>query len=580
MFRGFRWQLLAFVLALAIFTVAALFRFNRESQPAPLPAATPPPLIQPTATQAARHEINPADHELATASSTIYREGIVGSVQRLNPLFAHLNPPDRDISALIFEGLIAFNDYGEAIPRLAAELVISSDGLDYVVRLRDDVIWQDGLPFGMDDLLYTVALMTEPGYAEISPAGAFWQSVEAQKLGENLIRFRLAQPNSSFPALLTFGILPEHALRGASLDQLARHPFNLSPIGTGPYQLVRLETDDGQGVASLRLALSPNFRQRPDAQMGYSLADLRFQFYADSDSLMQAYAQGELEAISGFAPLAGMEPPPDSQIYRQVDSRLGVLIFNWRNPPLEERRVRQALSLALDVPTLAQAHFGSAATYADSPFVPGSAPYLPDEFWTSHDLERAISLMNSADDLNANEDSDASENADTSANGYSLVVEDKSPLPDLARDIASGWQRLGLDFEVEPLDAASLEDRLASGSFDAAIVMQSIGGGADLFRFWHPAQAGVGSNFGAAANNQLAEILETARGEIYGTRRALLYQELQTIFAEQAIAIPLFYPVFTYVARERFEGIRLGYLTSAADRFRGIQDWRPAAIAS
>ena len=124
-----------------------------------------------------------------------------------------------------------------------------------------------------------------------------------------------------------------------------------------------------------------------------------------------------------------------------------------------------------------------------------------------------------------------------------------------------------------------MSNRLETGDFDAAIVTQRIGADRDLFRFWHPAQQGGGENYGGASHNEMAELIEIARGEIYAGRRALLHQQIQAVFAEQALAIPLYYPLLTYVARDGIEGIRLGFLASPADRFRGIQHWRPATMA-
>ena len=92
-------------------------------------------------------------------------------MRRVNPLFAHLNPVDRDISSLIFEGLFAANEYGEIVPRLAERLVISSDGIEYVVKLREDIRWQNDVPFNADDVIYTMSLLSEPDYARISPIG-------------------------------------------------------------------------------------------------------------------------------------------------------------------------------------------------------------------------------------------------------------------------------------------------------------------------------------------------------------------------------------------------------------------------
>ena len=52
------------------------------------------------------------------------------------------------------------------------------------------------------------------------------------------------------------------------------------------------------------------------------------------------------------------------------------------------------------------------------------------------------------------------------------------------------------------------------------------------------------------------------------------YRQLQEAFAEQVIAIPLYYPLYTYVLRDTIEGVQLGYVATPADRFRGIREWR------
>ena len=590
MLRGFRWQLIVLLLALAVCAAAAVFRISRQSMPTA--TATDSPRI---VTTMARESPAPADTaspssngpvSLETDSDSVsavrsFREGLVGNVQRINPLFAHLNPPDRDISSLIFEGLYSINDYGEAEPRLAAEVVISSDGLEYVVRLRDDVEWQDGVPFSADDVLYTLSLLSSPAYSEVSSSAAFWQTVETQKLSADLVRFRLVQPFSSFPVLLTVGLLPEHALRGSSLRDLASHPFNLSPIGTGPYQLAAMHADDQSSINTVHLQRAPTHRQRPEAQVGFLYRDLVFKLYASSTDAVNAYAKGEIDALASERPAEQLLASPQSRHFRQALAQLGILIFNWQDKPFQERRVRQALALSLDLPQLAQIHLGSAAVFADSPYILGSSAYRPSSFWGIHDLERASALLEAADIAPSLSDAgpaDADE-AQEPGSSYNLLVSESVPLPALAEAIAAQWRQLGFEFTAEWVDAATFNSRLETGDFDAAIVAQPIGADRDLFRFWHPAQYGSGSNYGAAAQNEMAELIEIARGEIYAGRRALLYRQLQEVFAEQALAIPLYYPLLTYVARDSIEGIKLGFLTSPADRFRGLQGWRPATLA-
>lgn len=578
MFRGLRWQLIALLLAIAAFAAAAVFRISRQPMP-PSTATAPPRTLAAVASDSPTPlltAVPAADNRqpFTSVAASTFSEGLTGSVQRLNPLFAHLNPPDRDLANLIFEGLFAVNDYGEVVPRLAQELVISNDGLEYVVRLRDDVKWQDGTPLSAADIVYTLSLLSADDYADFSDTAAFWRTVETQKLSADLVRFRLAQPFSSFPLLLTIGILPEHALRGTTVRALASHPFNLTPIGTGPYQLAALRADTDGRINAAHLQRSPTHLERPEAQFGYLFRDLVFHLYTSEYEAIAAYESGAIDAIALDDPPASLLSLPQSQHFRQAQSQLGVLIFNWNDRPFEERRARQALALSLDSHRLTQSHFGSAAIHADSPYILGSSVYQPSSFWHAYNPEQARMLLASAELASAAEDVDAEEIADGPAS-FRLLVENSARLRGLAEGIASQWRVFGFDFEVDAVDAFTLGKRLESGDFDAAIISQHIGANRDLFRFWRPAQSG---NYGAASQNEISELIEIARAEIHAGRRALIHRQLQEVFAEQAMAIPLYYPLLTYIVRDRIEGLNLGFLSSPADRFRGIQRWRPTTL--
>ena len=174
------------------------------------------------------------------------------------------------------------------------------------------------------------------------------------------------------------------------------------------------------------------------------------------------------------------------------------------------------------------------------------------------------------------------ESADTDTDGarFSLLIEDRSPLRNLANDIAAQWRQLGFQVQIDGVGADDLTNRLSTGRFQAAIVELPTGGDFDLYRYWHPAQFGNGRNYGAASDHDVAELIEKARREIYPNRRAAIYQQLQDSFAEGAVALPLYYPLYTFVLSEQIEGIQLGYLASPADRYRGIGDWRITAPAS
>ncbi len=464
------------------------------------------------------------------------------------------------------------------MPDLAKNWVVSSDYLEYVVTLRDDVLWQDGLPFTADDVLFTMQSLSAPDFPGSPALGAFWQTVETEKLGPHLVRFRLTQPLSSFPAKLRIGILPAHALQGTPAAQLASHPFNLSPIGTGPYQLEALRSGGG-GIQQIDLRVAPVYRQRPEGQAGYAIDRLSFMVYPTFGDAVSALSAGELDGLATTnqrQALLNTINPAQFEIHSALDASVGMLIFNWQRdetPYFREQRVRVALASGLDRASVVERWLRSRAVPANSPLWPGNWAYESDLTWPSSDLTTARFLLDTANLGNASSDEDATESPYLLS--FSILMPDDPALVSLGQDIAAQWSQLNLDVTVESVDQETYQSRLDSGDFDAALVELSLGGSADpdLYGFWHQGQYPDGENYGGVDDSDISELLERARRDPSGINRKELYEQFQKDFVERAIAIPLYYPLFTYVTTAQVKGVQLGFIAAPADRFLTLQDW-------
>ena len=382
MFRGFRWQLLALIAAVALFVVSFIATQQSDDTPDIIATSTPAIMIEPTqAPVPTPTQANTIAVSFNTSTTSqvdeipTYREALVGTVQRLNPLFASLNPVDADISSLIFEGLTRIDEYGEVIPALAKDWVVSFDGLEYVVTLRDDVLWQDGVPFTATDVEYTISLLGDPEFPGDPELGAFWRTVEVEPINDHLVRFRVAQQLGSFMEALRIGILPYHALQGTNAAQLASHPFNLSPIGTGPYQLESIRSSGG-AIQQVDLRVAPTFRQRPESQTGYALERVSFHLFETFDTAYQALQNGDVDGYAAqnrnerqsLINLTGTITPNTT-----FAPSVGFIIFNWVDedlPIFREQRVRQALAVGLNRDSVIDRHLLNVAVTADSALLP------------------------------------------------------------------------------------------------------------------------------------------------------------------------------------------------------------------
>lgn len=612
--RSFRWQLLA-LLASALVFVAVLFTRPRDDAQTPSQAQVSPSPAQ-IALTSATATITPEIEILPTAETGVvepvqvgqagdgvvtYQEALIGRVQRLNPLFASLNPVDADITALIFEGLTKINAYGEAVPALAKRWDISADGLEYVIMLRDDVFWQDGIPFNADDVIFTMSLLRSRNFPDPT-LRAFWRTIETEKLSDTLVRFRLAQPLGGFPDALRIGILPYHALQGTSAAQLGAHPFNLSPIGTGPYQLEALRPDADGIIRTVELRVSPVYRQRPEGQNGYALDRVKFRLYDDFNAALQALQNGE---VDGLAARNRRERPAllseanagRINLRNGIEPTVGFVIYNWRDnnfPVFREERVRLALDVGLNRASLVDRNLYRVAVLADSPLILGNWAYEPNLPWPAPDVGRARELLSTARiDLGGDDEATSDETNETaeitpepSATpipghfSFAILTLDDPELVAVAQEIASQWTFIGLTVTVEAVDLTTYRARLEAGQFQAALVELSKEGSADpdVYAFWHQGQVpGAdnpdGKNFGGANDNIVSEALEKGRREPFGLNRDAAYAEFQREFVRQSIAIPLYYPLFSYAFSPRVQNVQLGFLGAPSDRFNSIGQW-------
>jgi ABC-type transport system substrate-binding protein len=306
MWKALRWPLLALLFAI-ILLVAALYTQlandensddANETPVSILPDTTPTPTDLPPATAIPTIEIEPGE-ELPEPVPGQLTEALVGRIGKLNPLYAEFNPVDRDITSLMFEGLTTVNAYGEVVPDLAERWEVSRDGLEYIVAIRRDVSWQDGVQFASADVRYTIDVIRDANFQGNPTLTEFWKTVEVAVIDDFTMRFRLVQPLASFPEQLRLGLLPAHALQGYPVQDLDKHPINLiNPIGTGPYQLEEIYSSPNNGqIIGISLRVAPTYRQRPEGQSGYAIDRIVFLTYETLDQAIAAYVRGEVNSI-------------------------------------------------------------------------------------------------------------------------------------------------------------------------------------------------------------------------------------------------------------------------------------------
>lgn len=596
MLKGYRGALLALGLSILLLAVVLLTR------PAPvelLPTATSIALVKtnpPTPTPLATFTPAPTIPFQKLDTSTLH-EALISPdcVVKLNPLLAGYNRADRDMTSLIFEGLMTTDQHGTDVPDLAAEAPrASSDGLVYAVKLRTDVLWQDGQTFSSADVVFTLNLMQDPDFPGPADLHNFWQTVEVDAIDARTVRFKLVEPLATFPDYLRIGILPQHVLKGTPAAALRTHPFNLSPIGTGPYQFDGL-IGNGPQPTGLRLRFAAAYQQRPEGKDGFALKQIVFHCLPTFNDAIAAFQRGEVNTISQVPAesLAQIAALPLT-IYTEYRHTLGAVIYNWQRDNVNffrDIRMRQALARSVDRTAIVNKYLPGRAVAANGPILPNSWAYAAGTSCPNFDTNQpdaakiALSQVQIQPPTTPNPNATAAATVDpktspvpvvASIYRFEVLVSNDPTQAKIAEDLINSWQALGLKASLLVVDKPTFKQRLVAGNFDAALVELNLEPGADPdpYSLWRQSPAEGGLNFGGLNERRLSEEVEGARRATNGADRVQLYRDFQRLFCDRAAALILYYPVYYFGADGRIAGIQLGFMSDPSDRFRTIRDWR------
>lgn len=158
-------------------------------------------------------------------------QGSIGDASNLIPMLAS-DSASHDISGLIFNGLVKYDQDLNLIGDLAESWKVSDDGLTINFKLRQGVKWQDGIEFTADDVLFGFRTITSPN-TRTAYAGDFKEVKEAQVVDRYTFRVIYNRPFA--PGLSSWGslvVLPKHLLEGKDIHTT---PYSRKPIGIGPY---------------------------------------------------------------------------------------------------------------------------------------------------------------------------------------------------------------------------------------------------------------------------------------------------------------------------------------------------------
>jgi len=501
-------------------------------------------------------------------------EGIVGFSRFINPLLAS-SDPDRDLTVLIYSGLLRATPEGTLVPDLAESVEISDDGLSYTFVIREDATFHDGIAVTADDVLFTISRAQDPTIK--SPKRANWEGVLVEKVGERTVRFVLSQPYSPFIENTTLGILPLHIWNEVSSDQFPFSQFNVEPIGSGPYRVARIKRNDA-GLSEF-YELIP-FDNHALGKPFISLITIRF--YANEDELIAAYDKGEVEALNSIShDRIETAITKDATVVDVPLPRVFAVFFNQSEAPLfTNAQIRRALDIALDKERIVDDVLGGYGTPIYNPIPPGVITQSSPSYATlSHQqrVREARDLL-SLNDWELNEETGVLERETDdgiSRLSFALSTSNTPELKEAAQIIQESWEEIGASVELRFFDTADLSQNvIRPRRYEALLFGEIIGRELDLFAFWHSSQRNdPGLNVALYTNITVDKLLEDAREEPDREARLEMYESFEEELGSDNPAVFVYSPNFIYIIPDDVSGLELGTITTSADRFLNVHEW-------
>lgn len=459
-----------------------------------------------------------------------------------NPLMIKIEVDD-GVNFSMFDALFRITPTGEITPNLATEVPteqnggISADGLQWRIKLRDDVKWHDGQPFTAEDVKFTLDLIVDKNFKS-------WRT-----LGHNLVRdisivspteitWRMERPFSPYIALLTETfIVPKHILEPEPDRNKAA--FNQAPIGTGAFKW-------GKRVAGDHLELVAN----PDYfGEGPYIERVIFKYIPDITVLYTQFKSGDIDIVgqnyitTDF--YAEAKTLPNRVVTPEVASNIESFMMNTELPQFKDPAVRRALYFALDKQTILEQIFYSLPKETESVIPPSSAYYNPDLPKHVFDLEKAGKMLDEAGWVIGSgglrqKDGVTLSFTNSTTSGNHLREQ-------LQQYLQQVFAQIGVEMKISNLPPAVMWGEFWTQSkFECAIVgtNYTIAADPDLTNRFHsksiPAKGGAGSNNSQYQNPKMDALLEKG-SKIYDVEeRKKIYMEVQSIIREDMPMLPLF----------------------------------------
>ncbi len=484
--------------------------------------------------------------------------GSIGDASYLNPILAQ-DSASSDINSFVFNGLLKYDKDLNIVGDLAGSWqVVEGDKPVIAFNLRKGVKWHDGVEFTAEDVKFTYdAIMDEK--TNTVRRSDYELVEEVRVLDKYKLEVRYSEPFSPGLESWTIGIIPEHLLSGCDINTAE---FNRYPVGTGPFRFKEWISDE-------KIVVEAN----EDYFEGHPFLDRIIYRIIPETSL------SEIELLTGGIDYSNVYPHqydrmrqnPYLRVYTHLSLGYSYIGYNLENSLFSDRRVRQALTFALDRKKILDYCLNGRGKLATGPFPNQMWYHNPQILPYPYSPEKAKNLLAEAGWI----DSDGDGILDKGGKPFKFTLITNSG-NDIRRDIAvlaqRQWREIGIVAVPRLYEWSTFINTYVNPrNFDACILGWSLGVDPDQYSIWHSSQIKDGFNFISYRNEEIDRLLVSGRREYRKGKRRAIYHRIHKIMAREQPYTFLFVGEALPVLSKKFFVVEYGE--------RGKKDFHPVKIA-
>lgn len=442
---------------------------------------------------------------------------------------------------------LRYNKNIELEPWAAESYEVLEDGKLLRFKLRENIRWFDGQPLTAADVEFTVKLMLDPK-TPTAYSDDYRQIKEFKVTGPYSFEVRYDKPFAR--ALVTWAgdILPKHVLEH---EDLLKTKYSREPMGAGAYRLK-------EWVPGNRLVFTANpdyFEGRP------YLDEVVYRVIPDQSTQFLELKAGNLDSMELTAKqylyqTKGQEWAAYNK-FEYLSFSYTFLGYNLKRPMFQSKKVRQALTMAIDKDEIVKGVLFGLGQAAQGPYKPGTWVYDDALKAWPFDQARAKALL-------AEEGWTPGPDGILQKNGqpFSFTIltnQGNEQRVKAATIIQERFKQIGVQVEIRTVEwAAFINEFVNKGRFDALILGWNILQDPDIFSVWHSSQIGDGKlNMTAYANPELDGLLERGRHTLDQAERKKIYDRVQEILYEDQPYTFLYVPMSLPIVHARYHGVEV-----------------------